>query len=183
MHEVRQADPRLQRRPLPGDRAAGEVLCRPGPGVLRPAGARPGIHRCLHEPRGDVPEAVHVWRHHPEQGLSLHSAQIEDPVLRARTPRPSFTSATNRRPTRRSISRPATRRRWRSKARRRAAGRSPSRTSRPSTASPPAAGTPRRPRRACSLCKCLSSPNLHRRLPRTSPLPRRYLPVAPLTGD
>ena len=44
VHEVRQADPRLQGRPLPGDRAAGEVLRRAGPGLLRPAGARAGVH-------------------------------------------------------------------------------------------------------------------------------------------
>ena len=37
----------------------------------------------LHEPRGDLPEALHVRRHDPEQGLSLHPAQIADPVLRA----------------------------------------------------------------------------------------------------
>ena len=116
VHEVRQADPGLQGRPLPGDRAAGEVLRRAGPGLLRPAGARAGLHAGLHQPRGDLPEAVHLRRHDPEQGLSLHPAQIARSCSSSRTRRPSSTSATSRRPTRRSTSRPATRPRWRSKA-------------------------------------------------------------------
>ena len=40
----------------------------------------------LHESRGDLSEAVHVRRHDPEQGLSLHPAQVEGPVLRAGHP-------------------------------------------------------------------------------------------------
>ena len=44
VHEVRQAAAGLQGRPLPGDRAAGEAVRGPGPGLLRPAGARPGVH-------------------------------------------------------------------------------------------------------------------------------------------
>ena len=45
VHEVRQADPRLQGRPLPGDRAAGEVLRRPGPGAIAACRSATGSSR------------------------------------------------------------------------------------------------------------------------------------------
>ena len=48
MHEVRQAAAGVPGRPLQGDRAAGEVVRRAGPGLLRAAGARPRVHLRLH---------------------------------------------------------------------------------------------------------------------------------------
>ena len=36
----------------------------------------------LHQSRGDLPQALHVRRHDPEQGISLHPGEIAHPVLR-----------------------------------------------------------------------------------------------------
>ena len=45
------------------------------------AGTGPGDDAGLHQPRGDLSEAVHLWRDDSEQGIFLHSAQVENPVL------------------------------------------------------------------------------------------------------
>ena len=86
---------------------AGETVCRAGPGLLRPAGTRAGVHAGLHQPRGELPETVHLRRHDPEQGVFLHPAQVKNPVLRAGHAGANCSSATNPRPTRRSTSKPA----------------------------------------------------------------------------
>ena len=64
-------------------RAAGKIVCRAGIVLLRPAGSGTGFHLRLHRPQRELSEAVHIWRHDHEQGISLHSGQIAHPVLRA----------------------------------------------------------------------------------------------------
>ena len=94
-------------------RAAGEIVCRAGIVLLRPAGSRKRFHLRLHRPRRELSEAVHVWRHDFEQGLFVHPGKIAHPVFRAGHAEDCFTSATSPRRTRKSRSRRATRRRWR----------------------------------------------------------------------
>jgi len=48
MHEVRQGAARVQRRHLQGQRAAGEIICRPGTVLLRTAGARKDFYLRLY---------------------------------------------------------------------------------------------------------------------------------------
>ena len=85
LHEVRQTAAGLPGRPLQGDRLAGKTVRRAGlfTAACRSANAfSPG----LHQSRGDLPEAVHLRRHDPEQDLPLHPAEIAHPVFRADTP-------------------------------------------------------------------------------------------------
>ena len=125
-----------------------------GPDLVyaRGAGAGPSHDAGLHQPRRDLSEAVHLRRRDSEQGIFLHPAQIENPVLRAGHARgivhPLQTGAV-------SEDQPANlqaRATWKSKGPRRAGGRFRSRKSPPSPANRRAAGTPRRPRQSWNLC-------------------------------
>ena len=98
--------PRVQRRPLQGRRTAGETVCRPGPGLLRTAGARPRFHLAYTNR-----EATYLKRF-TFGGTILnkiyHCIPPKSKVLffEAEHP-PSFSSTTSPRRIRRSISRPA----------------------------------------------------------------------------
>ena len=113
VHQVRQDVAGLQGRHLQGQRTAGETVCRPGAFLLRPARPRTRVHLRLHGPAGELPQALHIRRHDPEQGLFVHSGEIAHSALSRPTRRRFSTSATNPRRTRRSTSRRATRTRSR----------------------------------------------------------------------
>ena len=134
------------------DRAAGKIICRSGCCALRSAGTGTCLYSRLYQSRSHLPEALHLWRDHPEQDLPLHSPQIQGPVLRSRTRRRSSTSSTSPRRTRRSINKPAPPPRSRSKALKPAAAKSRSRMFLRSIANPRAAGIPKRLPPSCNLC-------------------------------
>ncbi len=128
-----------------------KLFVGPGLSLLRSAGSRAGVHSGVHEPGSVIPEAVHLWRHDHEQDLPLHSRPNPRSCFSRPTPRRNSSSNTSPRRTRRSTSKPAIRPKSKSKARRRAADKFRSRMCRRSTASPPAAGTPTKPSRNCTL--------------------------------
>ena len=73
----------FKRRHLQGQRIAGEIVCRAGIVLLRPAGARKSFHLRLHRPQRELSQAVHVRRHDFEQGLFVHPGKIAHFVFRA----------------------------------------------------------------------------------------------------
>ena len=60
--------------------AAGKTVRGPRPVPVCAVLARPALHARVSDARRDVPEAVHVRRHDPQQGIPLRPAEVENPV-------------------------------------------------------------------------------------------------------